>query len=210
MSTELLTNGKIDHVFFINLERRKDRLVEIESEVNKYGIIGERFNACTHVNGAVGCANSHLEVLKLAKSRNYENVLILEDDFQFLVSKEEFEMELSRFFTYAETHSYDVCMFSYNLKESSDIENTPYLKRVLDAQTASGYLVNRDYYDKLITLFEWANPLLEETGQHWIYSNDQVWKRLQRTDNWVCFNTRIGKQRPGYSDNGNAFTDYGC
>lgn len=205
-----LNNGKIDHVFFINLERRKDRLVEIESELNKNGIIAERFNACTHATGAVGCANSHLEVLKLAKSRNYENVLILEDDFQFLVSKEEFEMELSRFFTYVETHPYDVCMFSYNLKESSDIEDAPYLKRVLEAQTASGYLVNRHYYDKLITLFEWANPLLEETGQHWVYLNDQVWKRLQRTDNWVCFNTRLGKQRPGYSDNGNAFTDYGC
>ena len=31
---------------------------------------------------------------------------------------------------------------------------------MLFAQTASGYIINSNYYDKLITLYEWCLPLL--------------------------------------------------
>ena len=50
-------------------------------------------------------------------------------------------------------------------------------------------------------------PLLESTRQHWIYCNDQIWKRFQETDNWYYFTTRIGKQRAGYSDNGGCYVE---
>jgi GR25 family glycosyltransferase involved in LPS biosynthesis len=58
----------------------------------------ERFEAIQKKPGIVGCGYSHLAVLKLAKERKYESVLILEDDFQFLVNKEELDFELTRFF----------------------------------------------------------------------------------------------------------------
>lgn len=201
-------NQYIDHIFYINLEKRTDRRAEIEQELTNYGLISERFNAIPTSPGIVGCGYSHLAVLKMAKERNYKNVLILEDDFQFLVQKEEFEKELAQFFD--SQIEYDICFLAYNLLQSEDVNDYPFIKRAIYSQTASAYLVNNHYYDTLINLYEVNIPLLEQTGYHWIYANDQIWKSLQLTDKWYYFTQRIGKQRDGYSDNTERMQSYNC
>lgn len=196
----------IDHIFYINLDHRIDRRTEIETELGQYGLLGERYSAIsTPGRGIVGCGYSHLHVLKLAKERGYRNVLILEDDFQFLVSKEVLEQSLQHFFDTEMT--YDVLFLSYNVLESAEIPDCSFLRKVLDAQTASGYLVHGDYLDTLISLYEEAIPLLDQTMMHWIYANDQVWKTLQPSHRWYYFTTRLGKQRKSYSDNTEVMAD---
>ena len=101
-------------------------------------------------------------------------------------------------------------MLSYNIIKSEPSEKYPFLHKVLEVQTASGYIINEKMYNKLIELYEWAMPLLESTKQHWIYANDQIWKKLQPSANWYLFTTRIGKQRPSYSDNGEAWCELNC
>lgn len=204
----------IDHIFYINLDYREDRREEIESEIEKYELTEktERFSGIRVMEqGILGCTKSHLAVLKLAKERRYKNVLILEDDFEFVLPKEEFEHSLQVFFDSG--IEYDVCMLSYLLQKENEIdeliEMCPILNRVIEAQTASGYLVNEKYYDTIIALYEWAWPLLEETKAHWLYANDQCWKSLQKKDRWFYFKNRIGKQRASYSDNSMSFMDYG-
>ena len=201
----------IDHIFYINLEKRQDRKEEIENELNTHGLVGERFDAISHNLGIVGCAKSHLAVLKLAKERNYNNVLILEDDFQFLVSKDVFEHELEQFFEQiTPKYKYDVLFLAYNLYQSCDIADFPFIKRAVESQTASAYLVNNHYYDTLINLYELNIPILEHTNQHCIYANDQIWKPLQKIDTWIYFTNRIGRQRAGYSDNTERHETYNC
>ena len=78
----------------------------------------------------------------------------------------------------------------------------------IDVQTASGYIVNNHYYDKLIEVWENTLPLLEQTHNTFLYANDMSWKIYQPHDNWYLFSQRIGKQRDSYSDNENRFTDY--
>lgn len=200
-------SNNIDKIIYINLAKRIDRRVEIEQELDKFDLKYERFQAIeTPEFGTLGCELSHLAVLKLAKERRYKNILILEDDFTFLVNKEEFEHNLSQFFE-QRIVDYNVCMISYNLlkKEKSEYE---FLWKSLDVQTGSGYIVNANYYDTLIDLFEKTVPLLEQTKAHWLYALDQIWKPLQLKDKWYCFKTRIGKQRPSYSDNTNSFANY--
>jgi glycosyl transferase family 25 len=184
---------KIDKVFYINLEDRNDRKLEIETELYNYGIIDpERFNAIKHETiGLVGCARSHVEVLKLAKEREYKRVLIFEDDFQFIISNEEFYNCMQKI----EDLEFDVCLLSYNLFQSEELPEMPFLKKVIEAETASGYIINQHYYDKLINQFSSGIPLLEQTNYHWLYANDVVWKELQKTDTWYCFNPKIGIQR---------------
>jgi glycosyl transferase family 25 len=198
----------IDHIFYINLEHRKDRKEQIENELESMSLKqnSERFEAINKKPGIVGCGYSHLEVLKLSKERNYENVLILEDDFQFLVNKEELEKELTKFFE--NIKEFDVCMLAYNVNEWKDTE-LPFLKKALNVQTASAYIVHKRFYDSLINLYEEAIPTLERTGIHWIYANDQIWKQLQPASAWYCFSRRLGRQRPSYSDNSESFQDYG-
>jgi hypothetical protein len=65
--------------FVVNLERRKDRLESIKKEMDYVGWDYEYFPA-VDTNSHVGCTRSHLEVIKLAKERNYEKVLVVEDD----------------------------------------------------------------------------------------------------------------------------------
>lgn len=194
----------IDKIFYINLEKRTDRKEQIEKELNTFDLKFERFSAIeTPTFGILGCGLSHLKVLKIAKERNYKNVLILEDDFTFLVSKEELQCQLSNFFNLQ--LDYDVCFLSYNLIGLQIKLDNGVVNKGIDVQTASGYLVNQHYYDALINLYEDAMPLLEKTLCHWIYCNDQVWKTLQKKDNWFFFIKRIGMQQDRYSDNAQSF-----
>ncbi len=198
----------IDKIFYINMEKRKDRRELIEDELNKFNLDYERFDAIeTAEFGIYGCGLSHLSVLKLAKERNYKNVLILEDDFTFSVTKEEFENELTKFFE--QNLEYDVCMLSYNLVNFKEMDND-IVGKLVYATTASGYLVNNHYYDILIKLYEWALPLLIKTREHWIYANDQIWHLYQNNDKWFYFKKRIGKQRNGYSDTAMNYMSYNC
>jgi len=199
----------LDHIYFINLEKRIDRLAEFNTEMAKMDLKATRFNAIYHPYGIIGCTQSHLAILKLAKEQQLPYVLIMEDDFTFLVDKPTLYQQIQYLIDYEnnENNTFDVCMFSYNIQNSKPIENTHFIK-ILEAQTASGYLVMPHYYDKLINLYEDAIPKLETTRQHWIYANDQIWKQLQQQDNWIAFAIRIGKQRISWTDLGNAIADY--
>ena len=67
-------SNNIDKIIYINLERRKDRKEHIENVLNKYDLQYERFEAIqTEGFGILGCGLSHLQVLKIAKKRNYKN-----------------------------------------------------------------------------------------------------------------------------------------
>lgn len=193
----------IDFVFYINLDSRTDRWEHIENifynfDIDKY----QRFSAVYHDDGIIGCGKSHLKVLELARERGYKNVLIIEDDFDFLISKEEFENIVEQIFING--FNGDVCMFSYNLITSCEI-GEPHKVRVLEAQTASCYLVMSHYYDTLINNLNDGLILLEQTGEHWNYANDQYWKILQKNDLWYASSIRVGKQIDGYSDNSKCY-----
>lgn len=212
--------NNIDHIFYINLKSRIDRFNEINNEFNKIGLIKndnegnissipERFDAfSTPGFGILGCTISHCTVLTIAKCRNYKNVLIFEDDFTFLINQEEFEAEISNIF---DNHvDFDVIFFSYNLIKSEQSTEYPFLQRVFNSSTASCYLVAGHYFDSLINLYNDNIPLLDNTKEHWKYANDVVWEKLMIKDKWYATNTRVGKQRPSFSDNSNEFMDYPC
>ena len=115
------------------------------------------------------------------------------------------EKELEQLFSKETFVEFDVCMLSYNLLDGKD-SKYPFLTKVYDAQTASGYIVNHTIYDALIELYEESAYMLERTQMHWIYTNDQSWKILQPQNNWYCFKKRMGKQRPGFSEIGQKYT----
>jgi glycosyl transferase family 25 len=198
----------IEKIFYINLNKRTDRREQIETELQQYNLYdkAERFPAIhTPDQGILGCTMSHLAVFKLAKEREYEHVLILEDDFYFIIDSQEFENTLSEFFN--AKIPYNVCMISYHIQRSEPTEYH-FIKKVIEAQTASGYIIHKSFYDTLINLYEDAVPKLRDTNHHWLYANDQVWKQIQPNSLWYALETRCGKQRDGYSDNSNKYQTY--
>ena len=194
----------IKHAIYINLDRRTDRRADFTAECERIGLRVERFPAIESQPGFVGCHKSHIAVLKMAKANNWEHVLIFEDDFQFLVDAVTFQANLEQFF--ASNTPYDVLMLSYNIQRSEPVNEL--ISKVYEAQTASGYLVHSRFYDTLIQNLEDNLAPLEHTGAHWLHLNDQCWKSVQPAAAWYYFNTRIGKQRPSYSDLANRFMDY--
>jgi glycosyl transferase family 25 len=197
-------NDLIGGAYYINLDSRIDRRTQIEIELDKIGVKVQRFPAVVRTPGILGCGISHLAVLKEAKARNLKNVLIFEDDFELTVSREKFWQSISTFFD--SNLDYKVLMISYNLKKSNDY--SPFLYEVLFAETTSGYLVNSSAYDDLIRLYENSIPKLEQTGQHWIYANDQIWVKLQERGGWYALKERLGKQRASFSDCSLIYQDY--
>jgi len=197
---------KIEHFIYINLDKRTDRKAHMEQEFANLSIAPEKITRVSaHYNptNGIGCMQSHIDALKLARSMNYKNVWIFEDDFTFTVSKQTVEDNLQQLFF--KTPKVDVALASYIHKQPPfpplHISVFPNIYRVVESQTASSYLVYQHYYTKLIDLFEDAFIQLQMTGEHWNYANDQVWKLLQVKDIWYCFTPSLGKQRPDARDN---------
>ena len=188
--------------FYINLDRRTDRRVEAEKEFADMGLTVERFQAIEYTPTGIGCNLSHIAVLKLARERGYPSVMIFEDDFQFLVSKEEWNRLIACL-----PESYDVVMLAYNKVQPTEYNDI--LNRVQGAQTTSGYIVHSRFYDTLIARWEeGARLFIEQPHMDWVYILDQYWKPLQPNAEWFAFKTRIGKQRPGFSDLVGQYVEY--
>ena len=196
----------ITKIIYINLDKRTDRREQIEQQLNMYGLSYERLPAIYHSFGIVGCTWSHLAAIRLAKESGYQRVWIMEDDFEFLVSQEDVESTLQMLCS--GDIKFDVCMFAYNALQRKEIEGSDCFFQICEAETASSYVVEAHYYDKLIQLYEQTIPLLETTRRHWDYANDQSWKILQISDHWIATKQRMGKQRHGFSDNAQEYMSY--
>jgi hypothetical protein len=69
--------------FVVNLERRPDRLEHIQKEMDYMGWDYEVFKA-VDLNNHGGCTLSHTQIIKIAKERGYDSVMVIEDDCTFL------------------------------------------------------------------------------------------------------------------------------
>lgn len=185
-------SNNIDKIIYINLDKHVEKKTVMENQLRYFNLPFERFSAANNTPDGIGCAQSHLEVLKMAREKKYKNILILEDDFVFTVTKDEFENAMTRLF--AQVSDFDVCMLSYHLQKGDIYPEYPFLLKNIEAQTTSAYLVTNTIYDDLINLYEESNIALEKTRQHWIYANDQIWKPMQLVKKWYCFTVRLGKQ----------------
>lgn len=76
-----IINDFFDGVYCINLDERTDRWEQAQKEFEKLGINDvKRFSAVKHEKGAIGCRESHLDIIKEVKVLGLNNVLIFEDD----------------------------------------------------------------------------------------------------------------------------------
>ena len=204
---------KLDKIFYINLRKRTDRKEQIEDELfEKLQLpreMVERFPGNEHKRGSAGCALAHVGVLKKIKELGFKNTLILEDDFQSVRSRKFMDDNVD--WLLKNHPEYDICMISYNMHNDPVIEIDKYIRKALNAQTTSGYIINSKYVDKLLECFEkCAHHLcLNHKEQEWAI--DVGWKKLQEENpNFIAFKYRFGIQRDGFSDVRKFKCRYGC
>jgi len=208
----------IKNVFYINLLTRPDRKAHIEMQLNRVGFTTfERFNAIkmpansntgmsSSSSGRIGCSMSHIKCLEIAKERGYNHLLICEDDTLF-TQPEVFKNQLNKFL--GNKHSWDVVLFAGN--------NIPPYERIDDTcvsisrcQTTTSYLVAGHYFDKLIeNMKEGVQKLMLEPNNHFQYSLDKHWFKLQLMDNWYLITPLTVIQREDFSDIEQRRTNYG-
>ena len=101
-----MIDNYFDKIFYINLKKDVERNSRMLEEFHKYNInnfervdgvlydlipdrnLWRNFNKSDdkYVIGSLGCRDSHLKVISIAKERKYKRVLILEDDIRFIVN----------------------------------------------------------------------------------------------------------------------------
>jgi GR25 family glycosyltransferase involved in LPS biosynthesis len=190
-------------IFFINLSNRVDRLNQCNQEFSNLGLIANRFNAYSHPNGAIGCANSHYQLLKsLANSK--QPVMICEDDIEFLASRAEIDLIIKDFMN--NTKLDILCL--------ANISKLPFaISRSLaisfSIQTTACYLIKPRSISFLMEIaLESRDHLLKNEAIE-IFAYDQHWKHLQSKKLIFAVPRKlVCKQRKSYSDIQNKFIDY--
>ena len=174
-------------ILYINLESRPDRMENIVNELKKYNLKGNRIEGIKTDNGYLGCVLSHIKCIDKAINENYEQVIILEDDFIFLENPNKLNLNID----------YDIFLLGgsiWNMKKEFNFI------RILDASRTEGYIIRKHYYKilKECWIKSVANLLRKFTHETKL---DIVWKVLQKKDKFYMNDFGlIGGQREGYSD----------
>jgi len=187
----------IEKVVYINLERRKDRLEQIQQELSIFPPEKvQRFNAISHEKGLIGCVKSHIAVLEMAILQNWKNVLIVEDDMKWsnfsevilrnLLSQPYDVIGLGGTFVRYNKHTYKASFFS----------------------TTTAYVISNHYYSVLLQNFKEGCQKLIESYEPPKYALDRYWQQIQSRDDWYIIMPPICIQRPSYSDIENTNVNY--
>ena len=150
------------------MDKRPDRLAKTIEILKQYNITNyERFSAiiptlqnipdiytCAHQKietyriASYGCYLSHIAILKLAKSRNYKRILILEDDIEF---SSEFTEIIPKALDEIEDLNWDLFYLGGNNYHNTKINNKKYICNVSRCYALHAYIVNMTCYNTLIT-----------------------------------------------------------
>jgi len=195
----------IKHAFYINLEERTDREEHVKEQLKTIGLHAERFNAIKLQNGRIGCSVSHLKCLEIAKKNQWDHVLIIEDDIQFL-SPDLFKKQINKFLQNQKV--FDVLLIAgNNIPPYQKIRD--YCIKVSRCQTTTGYLVKQHYYDTLIlNIRESISLLMKNPSNHITYAIDKFWFKLQEKHDWYLITPLTVIQREDYSDIEKKNTNY--
>jgi glycosyl transferase family 25 len=186
-------------LYYINLSHRTDRKEAMTAMLDLTGFPKNkifRYEGNYYKNhGALGCAQSHIGVLKDFLASDDDFCLVLEDDFR-LNEISLLEKAVQKASSFKE---WDVIMLSGNIIKHSNENNG--LVRVQEAQTTSGYIVSKKFAPALLENFIVAENRLSRLGINFHdYCIDQYWKKLQPISRWFCIYPKIGHQESGFSD----------
>ena len=191
-----------DYHYYINLEKRVTRKKQCVKQLKSIGIHKpKRFNAIENENGLIGCAQSHIECLKIAKEENWPYICIFEDDLLFIEPGRIKEM-INMYIGY----EYDVLYIGAWIREYKSINKD--LVRVTNGCCFHAYIVKSHYYETLLNNLNEGLQKKIKDPENMSYNNDEYICELQIKDNWLCFNPVLATQRDGYSDNFKEIRNY--
>jgi len=163
--------NRFDKIYCINLDKRKDRWNKCIQEFKTMGISDnvKRFSAIEHKFGIAGCTLSHLQIIKESKKNRYKNVLIFEDDIEFL-HVNNFNKILNNSFTQMKKMGikYDMFYLGGNIGGNGNKKINSNLVKLNNVKTTIGYIISHTIYDKIIN---GLNNIDVNNPNNWLLSN---------------------------------------
>jgi predicted MPP superfamily phosphohydrolase len=196
-----------DNVYCVNLKHRQDRKANILSQCAKYKLgkveFFEAINGKEHQNnynllpGAFGLILSNIEILKNAKEKKYNSIIILEDDCYF-------NDEIKNIDEYLEKlpNNWDMFYLGGNHNIGWVGTQPPYpindkIVRLHNTFTTHFVAIKSNMFDILL------DKLSKFTAQL-----DVIYTEIQKNHNVYCTSQIIANQMTGYSDIENRYVDY--
>ena len=179
----------VDHVLYINLSHRRDRLEHIVSECKNAGIPSEKMTRVEAIYtprvGMLGCSLSHCKALELALSHpEWTWTLIIEDDTKF---KDNPWTEIQEAL---KNTNPDVLMVARGAAQAQEPHHSSSsnLYKVITACVSSAYIVHKNYIPKLLkNIRESIEAFTKPGGNIFDHPLDVYWYSIQKTDNWYTF-----------------------
>ena len=196
---------KVQYVLYINLSRRTQRQTEILQELRNLRIPEDKIIRIDAVDAKktmekpiVSCCRSHIRALQCAMSNGWDEVLILEDDFQLRDSAERTKACWTHFREMVPT--YQIASWAHNcLRARRGTQRIQILSdgdagvvQVYYLQTASAYAVRRSAMGQLKKIYE------DAIAQDRPF--DTYMTRITHAVDWFAFDPALSIQRPSYSD----------
>jgi glycosyl transferase family 25 len=180
------------HTFIINLERRTDRKTHMLTEISKLDCDTYEFiPAVNDPDPKVGCNLSHQYCIRLAKERDLDYVLILEDDVIF---EDNVNDILEKALSAVHEYEWNLLYLGGNLKEEAFYMNE-HLLHVTSVNTTHAYIIHKRFYDTVLEL-----PTSTIIDYHY--------RRLASTYNMYMCAPMVAYQMPSHSDLCNGKVDY--
>jgi len=192
-----------DEIYCINLDERTDRWEHAQKEFEKAGIKDRvtRFSAIKDNDGRIGLIKSNLSIIKMAKLKKLKNVLIFEDDVEFIVDNPQEllknslfqvgELDWKLFYLGANTHNKLIKIKS----------NLILLKHAFATQSVA---FSEKSYDIFIKKYEGMNKISNMSDVLDVYFAQQFQEK------YICLmvNPMMTTQMNSYSDIENRVVNY--
>lgn len=175
----------IDHIYIINLERDVQRRKRFEDQIKRLQMKNYSFFKGVDLSeqqyqeykkqnylqskGELGCLFSHINIYKDALSKNYNNILIFEDDIDIMDKN---FLEKTQFYMKELNNEYDVILLGANHRRAAGAKIMNGLYKTTGSNGTFGYAICKDTMIRLINSnfkkfsydFHWrkfdkANPL---------------------------------------------------
>jgi len=182
-------NNFFDGIFFINLDRRQDRLDFITKQLESVGIKAGRVSAVDgnlldpdpkigngwNHKGVAGCALSHRKVIQMAKDKGYKNFLVIEDDTVFC---EDFLAKVLLFLDQV-PDDWDMLYFGGN--------HLGALKSVNVNIGRCTHTLTTNMYAMKSTLYDYVLKNISENVDELTMPVDVLYANIQRGDTFNCY-----------------------
>lgn len=189
----------------INLDNRTDRWLAVSKHLEANQIAHSRFAAISHQNGLAGCALSHAAVLQQGLEQGLSEILVVEDDVEFVGSIAEINAVLEEF---RRSPVLDVLCLAH-VSRRPRLKVSQNLRIAHSISTTAAYVAKRRAMGPLIETFAESASQIAGGKPREIFALDVLWQRLQKRSFLFAIPvTALATQSASYSDIQERFVDY--